>query len=68
MMALRSSVFSPKRNIDPIVVVIETAITIIVSRMLSSNIECSNNGIEIDNANTAQNGSITFFRYNDNLS
>ena len=68
MMELRSLRFSPKRIIEQIVETIEMAITIIVRRMLSSNIECKSNGIEIENANTAKIGSATFLKYDDSLS
>ena len=68
MMELRSLWFRPKKYIEQMVVTIETAVTIIVRRMLSSNIECKSNGIEIDNANTAKIGSVTFLKYDDSLS
>ena len=68
MMELRSFRFRPKRIIEPMVVIMEMIDTIIARRMLSSNIECKSNGIEIEKANTAKVGSVTFLIYDKNLS
>ena len=65
---LRSVLFRPKRNMAHIVVSIEIAVTIIVRRKRSSNIECKNKGIEIENVNTAKIGSTTFLIYDETLS
>ena len=65
---LRSFRFSPKRIIEPMVVIMETIDTIIARRILSSVIECISNGIEIETANTAKIGSVTFLIYDKNLS
>ena len=67
-MVLRSLRLSPKRIIEPGVVIMDMIDTIIARRMLSSNIECKSNGIEIENANTAKTGSVTFLKYDDSLS
>ena len=68
MMELRSLRFSPKRIIEPMVVIMDMIDTIIARRMLSSNVECKSNGIEIETANTAKVGSVTFLIYDKNLS
>ena len=67
-MVLRSFRFRPKRIIEPMVVIMDIIVTIIARRILSSNIECKSNGIEIEKANTAKVGSVTFLIYDKNLS